>query len=57
MNPRDLKNCLYRIVKEDGPDSISELEYEFMTGKINFSTYLNWCYADYINGNFSKRKK
>ena len=57
MNPIELKNCLYRIVEKDGSNSIAQLEYDFMTGKIDFRTYLNRCYADYTNGNFSKKKK
>lgn len=57
MDLRELKSYLCFLVNKNGPDSVTELEYEFMSGKINFNTYLNRCYAYYSNGNFSKNKK
>jgi ABC-type maltose transport system permease subunit len=55
MNPRELKNHLHRLVKKNGKSSITKLEHEYMTGKIDFNTYLNRCYADYVNGDLSKK--
>ena len=57
MNPRELKNHLYWLVKKNGESIITKFEHEYMAGKINFNTYLNSCYADYANGNLSKKKK
>ena len=57
MNPRELKSHLYQMVKRNGKNSITKLEHEYMAGKIDFNTYLNWCYADYAKGNLSKNKK
>ena len=57
MNPKELKNHLYRLVKKNDKNSITKLEHEYMTGKIHFNTYLNRCYADYATGGLSKNKK
>jgi len=57
MNPRELKTHLYQLVKKNGKNSITKVEYEYMAGKIDYSTYLNSCYADYAKGNFSRNKK
>ncbi len=57
MNPRELKDHLYQQVKKSGPNSITQLEHEYMTGKIDFNTYLSRCYADYAKGYLSKNKK
>jgi len=57
MNPRELKNHLYRLVKKNGESSITKFEHEYMAGKINYNTYLNLCYADYANGSLLKNKK
>ena len=57
MNPRELKNHFYKIVKENGPNSITKFEHEYMTGKIDFNLYLDRCYADYAKGDLSKNKK
>ena len=56
MNPIELKSYLVFFVNNNGPDSVTELEYKFMSGKINFNTYLNQCYAEYINGKFLKMR-
>lgn len=56
MNPRELKNHLYRLVEKNGKSSITKPEYEYMAGRINYRTYLNSCYADYAKGNLSKNK-
>lgn len=57
MNPRELKDHLYRLVKKNGKSSITKVEHEYMAGKINYNTYLNRCYADYANGNFAKNNE
>jgi len=57
MNPRELKNHLYRLVKKSGESSITKLEYEYMTGKIDYNTYLHYCCMDCAKGRFSKKKK
>ena len=57
MNPTELKNHLYRTVDKNGPNSITPLEHDYMTGKIDFNTYLYRCYADYAKGRLSENKK
>ena len=57
MNPRELKTQLYRLVKKNGESSITKLEYEYMTGKIDYNTYFHYCCTDYAKGHLSKNKK
>ena len=57
MNPHELKNHLYLLVKKNGKTSIAKLEHEYMTGKIDFKTYLHCCYTDYAKGHLSKNRK
>ncbi len=57
MNPRELKNHLYLLVKKNGKNSITKFEHEYMAGNIDYNTYLHYCYADYARGHFSKNRK
>ncbi len=57
MNPRELKNHLYRLVKKNGKSSVTKFEHEYMAGKIDYNTYLHCCYSDYAKGHLSKNRK
>jgi len=57
MNPHELRNHLYQLVKKNGKTNIAKLEHEYMTGKIDYNTYLHCCYTDYAKGHLSKNRK
>ena len=49
MDGRELKAFLEAIIRERGLESLTPDEIDYVSGKINYSTYLQRCYLDYCN--------
>ena len=49
MNAAQLKATLQKLAKEYGRNNLTPVEIDYLTGKIDFTGYLNRCYVEYIN--------
>lgn len=49
MNSFELKYLLKKIYQQKGSDSLSEVECLFANNKIDYQTYLHYCYLDTLN--------
>ena len=57
MDPKELKLTLSNHAKQHGFDSLSAPEKDYLTGRLDYTGYLQRCYADYSKGKLKKQRR
>ena len=55
MDAKELKQTLSDYAKQHGLDALSAAEKDFLTGRLDYTGYLQRCYADYSKGKLKKQ--
>ena len=59
MDAKELKQVLKDIADEFGLESswLSPAERDFLTGRLDYTGYMQRCYADYSKGKLKKQRR